>query len=126
MVSPQKVATSGLWEVISLPPVSRGRPEFEPRFLQSDEWCSPPLTGSCTSLGSIVHPRPSSQITRRMNPPLDQAVHWRLVGSPPGGPGRCTPVTREVITHHLHNPRQRAPKKCCGKLLAVIWGTEAI
>jgi hypothetical protein len=26
----------------------------------------------------------------------------------------CTPVTKEVITHHLHNPGKWAPKKCCG------------
>jgi hypothetical protein len=99
--------------------------EFEPRFLPA--WwavlpfphCFLHLTGFHCAL------RPSSRFTGRMNPPPGQAVHWCLVGSPPGGPGGHTPVTREVITHHLCNPRWWSPKTCCRSLLAEIqdfWG----
>jgi hypothetical protein len=81
---------------------------------QSDEQCSPPLAGSCASLGSVVHPRPSPWLTERMNPPVVQSVHWHLVGSPPGGPGGCISVTMEVITHHLHNPGNEPPGNVAG------------
>jgi hypothetical protein len=65
---------------------------------QSDQQCSPRLASSYTSLGSVVHLRPSPWLAGRMNPPLHQAVHWCLMGSPPDGLGGCTPVKREVIT----------------------------
>jgi hypothetical protein len=90
----------------------------------SDEWCSHPFPDFCTSLGSIVHLKPSLRLIGRRNPPPDQAVHWQLVGSHPGGPGRCIPMTREVITHHLHNPG-RASRKRCRSLLAELRDSEA-
>jgi hypothetical protein len=127
MVSPQKWwllgCSIGRWS--SSTSASWGRPEFEPGSYQSDEQHSPSLASSCTSLDSVVHLRPLPWLTWKMNPPLDQAVHYHLVGSPPGGLGGCTPVTREVITHHLHNPRKWAPKKCCRILLAETRDSEA-
>jgi hypothetical protein len=88
MVSPQK------WQFLGCPFGSWSGPLLSPGAglnlnqgsYQSDEWCSPPLASSCTSLGSVVHPRPSPWLAEGMNPPPDQAVHWCLVGFPPGGP----------------------------------------
>jgi hypothetical protein len=63
-----------------------------------------------------VHLRPSPRLAGRMNPSSGSSCllapgvifSWQS--------GGCTPVTREVITHCLHNPGKQAPRKCCRNL----------
>jgi hypothetical protein len=70
MASHQKAVTSGLWEVISLTFCHLTQVWIEPGFLPV--WqavlSSPCLFRHLTSPGPIVHPRPSPQLTGRMNP----------------------------------------------------------
>jgi hypothetical protein len=88
MVSPQKVVTSGLWEVINLP-----------FCLLKQAWIQTWVLTSLTSGASLptlvpvphwvllcirgLHPNSLG----RWIPPPDQGVCWRLVGSSPGSPG---------------------------------------
>jgi hypothetical protein len=69
------------WEVINLPllPPEAGLNSNLDSY-QSDERCAPPLAGSCASLGSVVHPRPSPQPTGKMNPPFGSSCPLALGG----------------------------------------------
>jgi hypothetical protein len=120
MASPQKVVTIS-WSPPLLPPQAGLNLNLGSH--QSDEHCS--QVDSCASLGSIVQPRPSPRLAWGMNPPTGSSCPLACGGISSQWFGACTMVTREVITHHLHNPSKWAPKKCSGKLWAEIQDTEA-
>jgi hypothetical protein len=82
-----------------------GKPEFEPEFLPvwwavlpSPHWLLH-LTGFCCASEAPTPTLWEDESPSGSSCPLVPG------GSPPGGPGGCTLVTREVTTHHLHNPR---------------------
>jgi hypothetical protein len=118
MVSPQKKAITRVshCEVIKLLFCLLGQAWIWTQVLTSLMSGAP-----LPSPGSVVHPRPSPWLARRINTPPDQAVLWCLVVSPPGGLVGCTLMTKEVITHQLHNPA----RNCCRSLLAEIQDSEA-
>jgi hypothetical protein len=70
------------WEVIKLLFPPGAGLNLNPGSYQSDTQCSPPLTGSCTSLSSIVHLRSSPRLARRTNPlwiKLSIGTWWDLL-----------------------------------------------
>jgi hypothetical protein len=88
---------------------------------QSDEQSSLPLAGSCTSLGSIVHPRPSPRLAGRMNLPSRSNCllvpggisSWWSGGMHPGDKrGDNSPSLQSWIT---------SPQEMLRSLLAEIW-----
>jgi hypothetical protein len=124
-VSPQIALLGGLWEVISLPfCLLRQAWIWNWVFTSLMRGASLPLLVPVPHQIPLcirgLHPNlPGGQITLQSSCLLATGgiSSWQSKGH--------IPVIREVITHHLHNPRQ-APKKCWGKLLAEIWDTEAV
>jgi hypothetical protein len=124
---PKRVITSGLWEVISLPFCLLGQAWTSNQVLTSLMRGAPlPSLVPCFTgfhcASEALTPTPQEEESPSGSTCLlvpGGIFSWR-----PGG-GHIL-VTREVIIHHLHNPRQWTPKKCCRKLLAKIWNTEAI
>jgi hypothetical protein len=114
-VSPQKVITSSLWEVISLPFCLLRQVWIWTQFLPIWWVVLPSLPWFLCLTSSVVHLRPSPWLSGRMS--LFSGSTCPLA---PGGifswqSRGCAPVTREVTNHCLHNPR-RVSKKCCGNL----------
>jgi hypothetical protein len=109
----------GRWSLS--PSASRGRPEYKPRFLPV-WWVVLPspcwflcLTRFYCAAEALIPTHWEEECPIQIK--LSIGAYWRS--------GRHTPVTREVITHYLCNPRW-VPKKCCRSLLAEIQDTEAI
>jgi hypothetical protein len=103
------------WEVISFPLCRLGQAWIWIQVLTSLMSATPlPLLVPVPHWVPLCIQGPHPNPREGGIPPSDQAVHWRLVGSPPGGLGGCT-----------HNCGW-APKKCCRSLLAEIGDSEAI